>query len=302
MKSSNVRKKDKSVELYRLTPLSRKILELVGAGKIAAEAAKLLGCSKSTVSYHVNRFQEKGLLRLKIDDVIKVYELTPFGSKVLTRSEGWLRVPVILEDHPFKFSIVEPEKVGLDWVKLGKPRNWVKLGVKIGKIRVEKHDGKSIIIHTGRIRGFDVNSLLVEAGRIIYNVKSILENKSGMVLSNDGISLHKPVVRFYTEEAKELDKHGTVVVEGVASLDHSPPENAPHVEYRGLENVKNYLVMPNRVARIEQKVDSLEKCLETLTDGLEQVVGSLSRLVNFMESRAAEIREKERGRFESYVS
>lgn len=302
MKSSNVRKKNKRFELYRFTPLSRKILELIGTGEIASEVTKLLGCSKSTVSYHVNRFEKQGLLRLSIQDVSKVYELTSFGSKVLTRSESLVRVPVVLEDYPLKFFIVESEKVGLDWVKLGEPRNWVKLGVKIGKIRVEKHGEKSIIIHSGRVRGFDVPILLVEAGRIIQNVKSILERKSGMILSDDGVPLHEPVVRFYTEEAKELNKHGTVVVEGIASLDHSPPGNIPHIEYRGLESVRNYLVMPNRVVRIEQKVDSLVKSLETLTDRLNQIVGPLSKLVTFMKARTDEIKERERGKFELYVS
>ena len=137
MKSSNVQKKDRKLELFRLTPLSKQILELIGAGKTATEAVKLLGCSKSTVSYHVNRFEKQGLLCLSLQDVSKFYKLTPFGSKVLTRSEGLVEVPVVLEDYPFKFSIIEAEKSSLDWVKLGNPRNWVKLGVKIWKINRE---------------------------------------------------------------------------------------------------------------------------------------------------------------------
>lgn len=149
MKSSNVREKGRQFELFRFTLLSKQILELIGAGKTATEVVKLLGCSKSTVSYHVNRFQKKNLLRLTIDDCFKVYKLTSFGSKVLTRSEDLVRVPVVLEDYPFKFSIVEGEKFGLDWVKLGKPRNWVKLGVKIGKIRVEKNGNYFINVKKG---------------------------------------------------------------------------------------------------------------------------------------------------------
>ena len=212
-----------------------------------------------------------------------------------------VKVLVVLEDYPFKFSIVEGEKFGLDWVKLGNPRNWVKLGVKIGKIRVEKNAGKSIIIHSGQIRGFDASNLLVEAGGLIQNVKSVLEKNFGMVLSDIGVPLHEPIVRFFTPEAKELNKHGTVVVEGIASLDHSPPENLPHLEYRGVLNIKNYLLMPIRVARIEQKVDSLERNLESLTNSLEQVVDPLSKLVNLMESKVVEIEENKRGKFESYI-
>ena len=142
-----------------------------------------------------------------------------------------------------------------------------------------------------QIRGFDVSNLLVEAGGIIQNVKSILEKKFGMVLSDTGVPLHKPIARFYTPEAKELNKYGTVVVEGIGSLDHSPPENLAHLEYRGLVNTKNYVLMPIRVARIEQKIDYIENNLERLTNSLEQVVGPLSKLVNLMELKAVDIEE-----------
>lgn len=292
MKSSNVRKKDRRFELFRLTLLSKQILEVIGAGKTAAEVVKLLGCSKSTVSYHVNRFEKHNLLQLRFRDVSKHYGITSFDSKVLTRSEDLVKVPVVLEDYSFKFSIIEAEKCSLDWIKLG---------VKIGKIRVEKNGDKSIIIRSGQIRGFDASNLLVEAGGIIQNVKSVLEKKFGMVLSVTGVPLHEPIVRFFTPEAKELNKCGTVVVDGIGSLDHSPPENLSHLEYRGLVNIKNYLLMPIRVARIEQKVDSLEKSLESLTNSLEHVVGPLSKLVNIMESKVVEIEENKRGKFESYI-
>ena len=302
MKSSIVQKKDRKFELFRLTPLSKQILELIGAGKTATEVVKLLGCSKSNISYHVSRFEKHDLICLKLRDVSKYYRITSFGSKILTRSEGLVKVPVVLEDYPLKFSIIEAEKSSLDWVKLGNPRNWVKMGVKIGKIRVEKNGDKSIIIHSGQIRGFDASNLLVEAGGIIQNVKSVLEKKFGIVLSDIGVSLHKPVVRFYTEEAKELNKFGTVVIEGFASLDHSPPENVPHVEYHGLENIFNYLVMPDRVARIEQKVDSIEDRLDRLVAGLEKLIDPLNKMVNLTEFTVTESREKDVKKFKYYVS
>ena len=70
MKSSKVREKDRQFELCRFTPLSIKILEFIGTGKTATEVVNLLGCSKSTVSYHVNRFEKQDFLRLNFQDVI----------------------------------------------------------------------------------------------------------------------------------------------------------------------------------------------------------------------------------------
>lgn len=301
-KSLNVREKGHRFEhSYKLTFLSKQILELIGSGEIATDVAKSLKCCKSTVSYHVNRFEKHDLIQIIIKDVFKKYELTLLGSKVLTRSEKDGRVPVVLEDYPFKFSIVEGEKQSLDWVKLGSPKNWVKMGIKIGKIRVEKNAEKTIIIRTGRIKGFDVNRLFVEAGSTIQNTKSILENKFGMILSDNGVPLHKPVVRFHSPEAKILNKYGTVVVDGVASLDHSPPDNIPHVEFQGIENIKNYLEMPNRVARIERQVNSLETHLETIAGSIEKTSRSFSKLVDSLEFQTNEIRKQKQRDFKSYV-
>ena len=59
----------------------------MGKGEVASEVAVMLNCEKSTVSYHVKRFVRWDLLRLVGCDKIKVYELTPLGSRVLAGSE-----------------------------------------------------------------------------------------------------------------------------------------------------------------------------------------------------------------------
>jgi len=143
-----------------------------------------------------------GALRVQSTDVVKYYSLTPYGSKLLTGSEGGvLPEPVVLEDHAVKFEVLGREQVFLDWERLGAPRNWVKLGVRLGDCLVVK-TSHSVIIHPGKLRGFDVDELEVDAGRIVERVKAILEGKFGMVLSDQGVPLHKPVYRFYSEEAR----------------------------------------------------------------------------------------------------
>ena len=98
--------------------MSRQILELVGKGKTQTDVVKVLGCSKSTVSYHVDRFQQLEFLDLSFQDVRKHYRLTSLGSKALTRSDNLDKFLVILKDYPFKFSIIEEEKSLIDWHKL----------------------------------------------------------------------------------------------------------------------------------------------------------------------------------------
>ena len=71
------------------------------------------------------------------------------------------------------------------------------------------------------------------SGRIVERVRMVLENRFGMVLSDVAVPLHQPITRFYSEEARELVKLGTTIVQDVGSIDESPPEKVAHEEYHG---------------------------------------------------------------------
>lgn len=238
------------------SPIALEILKILGAGNIARDVVKTKVCSKSTVSYWKNRFLILGALRSEHVGVYKTYSLTPYGSKILTGSEE-LRESCKLEDHAIKFLVIESERVPIDWVKLGEPRNWVKLGVKIGNVRVVKTN-RNIIIHPGQLWGFDVDELLVQSGRIVERVKQILENRFGMMLSSEGKPLHDPITHFYSKEAKELvEKYGTTIVDGLGSIDKSPPDRIPHEEYRKRNVATERLLMPLRLTQILEKQENL---------------------------------------------
>ena len=255
-----------------------KVLEKLGAGSTASEVARALGCCKSNVTYWKNKLVDMGALRLQTVDVVKYYQLTPYGSKILARSERCGLEPVVLEDHAVKFVVLEHEKVRVIWRKLGCPRNWLQLGVRIGGVKVEK-TSRHVIIHPGRLKGFDVDELEVEAGRIVERVKMVLESRFGMVLSDEGVPLHKPVYRFYSEEVKEDVKNGTCIVEGVGSIDNSPPENVPHEEYNGKDRARARLLLPDQVLRLERKVDMLTRNVCKLVDSVSKLSETLGQLV-----------------------
>ncbi len=67
---------------------------------------------------------------------MKYYELTAYGSKLLIGSDDVVRLSVLLEDLAVKFKVLRREQAALDWRKLGEPRNWAKLGVRLGEVRV----------------------------------------------------------------------------------------------------------------------------------------------------------------------
>lgn len=264
-----------------LGPTGLKVLKRFHAGNYASQIAASLGCTRGNITYWKKKLLHLGLIRLQTDDVFKIYSLTPLGLKVLTRSEE-KAVPVetvVLEDHAVKFLVVEHEKERIDWRKLGEPKNWEKLGVKIGGVRVVK-TSKSVIIHPGKLRGWDVDELLVDAGRTVQWVKSILELKFGMVLSDVGFPLHKPVFRFYTDEAKEIvAKEGTTIVEDVGSVDKSPPERIAHEEYYGKRLGKERLLFPFTLKRLEEKVDALNDNVLKLVDSMQKFTETFSKLL-----------------------
>jgi hypothetical protein len=94
-------------------------------------------------------------------------------------------------------------------------------------------------------------------------------------LEEPGIPLHEPITRFYSEEAGELVKLGTTVVEGVGSIDNSPPERVPHEEYIGKDLAKARLLMPLRLNYLECEIQELRKHIEGLNVNLRELVSVL---------------------------
>jgi hypothetical protein len=288
--------------LESLSSRAIKILKVLGADGTASEAAKMVPCSKSLVNYWKNKLINMGALRLQTDGIVKYYGLTPFGSKILTGSEHRdddVEV-VLLEDHAVKFEVFKRESVRLDWERLGAPRNWVKLGVRLGDCRVVK-TSHSVIIHPGKLRGFDVDELEVDAGRVVERVKAILEGKFGMVLSDVGVPLHKPVYRFYSEEAREDVRHGTVTVAGPngvqSSVDCSPPEHVPHEEYHGKERARARQLLPDSVRRLESKVDLLNETNGRVLAVLDRLLGKLCDAENSQDARSTAEGQKRLGEY-----
>jgi len=240
------------------------ILGVLGAEGVAAEAVRVAGVVKSDVTYWKNRFIKAGALTLresqdpatlgksKKDHSFsagrpKYYNITPYGSKLLTGSDNTLRLPVVFEDHPAKFGVLrwERKKVDgfsvIDWEHLGQPRNWVKLGFRVTGVRVVR-TSKSVIIHPGPLKGFDVDQLEVDSGRIVERVRYILEVKFGMQLSDECVFLHGPMWQVFHPDAREWIKAGSVKAPGFGALDASSKSwlrelsGVPHVEFEKKEH------------------------------------------------------------------
>jgi hypothetical protein len=271
----------------KLSPTALKILEVYRNGGTSNDAAKQAHCTKQNVHYWNKRLITLGLIRLQFRDVFKFYSLTPLGQKCFTMSESNGEA-VALEDYAMKFAIIRGEISPVDWVKLGKPNNWTKLGMYVGSVRVVR-TSKSIVIHPGKVVGFNLEDLLFESGRIVQKVKDVLEMKFGMLLSAQGVPLHKPVTRFYSEEARDYVKNGRVVVEGVGSIDASPPEHIPHEEYTGIERAKARILLPDTVKRLRTEVYDLRVQSDLRTSETEKFLKCLKSEINELKHNNKEL-------------
>jgi hypothetical protein len=228
-----------------LPPTAKKILAILGADGVASEAVRTVGCVKSNVTYWKDRFLRGGALTLRCDGVIKYYNLTPFGSKLLTGSDGVVRLPILLEDRPIKYKVLCREQSLIDWRKLGDPKNWRKLGVKIGEVRVilndrlgSNHTEANLIIHPGQMKGFSSKEVFENSVRVVERTRNILEIKFGMLLDSFGEVVGTPRYHVYRPECHQWIEAGCVEIDGVGGLDASPTHDKqdplnkqPHLEY-----------------------------------------------------------------------
>ncbi len=112
-----------------LTEKGQQILKFLGAGNPASKVASIVGCSRSNVCYWKDKFLSMGAIKLQVRDAVHIYQITPYGSKILTRSEGYFPEVCCLEDHAVKFEVIEWERLPLNWKtarsssKLGEARS-----------------------------------------------------------------------------------------------------------------------------------------------------------------------------------
>jgi hypothetical protein len=280
-----VQKKSKEKRLnfelnYVRSKVGLTILRLLAESMPQSEIAKKCSFLKTKVNYWAQKFLRNELIRVKIPGKPLIYELTSLGTKILTGSEKRWPPPVIMEDYAKKFRLIK-DFSSINWVKLGEPKNWIKMGIKLGRIRVEK-TSKNIIVHTGKLQGFNPSYLLIEAGQIIGQVRNFLE-KMGLELDFVGFPLHKPIFRFYTAESETLNKLGTFYTKD-GSIDGS--DGVPHVEWN-LETAKNYLEMPNAIKRIEGNLERCAKSLLLFSKGMAEHM----KLIKILQTVVFEIRD-----------
>lgn len=254
------------------------ILSKLGKGVSQSKVSKQGSFSKQKVNYWAKRFLKLKLIELEMDGWIKSYRFTAVGQVFFTRGEESGFVPCVSEDYPIKYPLIR-DNSSIVWEKLGDTKNWKKLGVMIGDVRVEKTT-KHIIVHTGQIIGVNPDHAKIEAGSLQRAVLDTLKSL-GVVVEPVGLPLRPWITKFFTKDAEILYELFGVVSTEDGSIDASPPDRIPHEELR--ENAAAAkLRMPLRVARMESDIRGIKADVATMTERFLPALEDLTKAVKTM--------------------
>lgn len=280
MAPNNKRRDSRQQQLNTVKPVNltlslsergKEILELLGSENPPSRVADAVGITRPAMSYWVKKLKSLGYIRLKLSGVFHHYELTDSGSKILTGSER--DVIVVLEDYPVKFDVVSWGRADdLAWEKLGEPRNWVKLGFKVGSVRVVR-TSKSIIVHPGRLRGDNSWHLIFVASRECNRVARWLAQRADMVL-RPGETIKRPMFQVYDQLAEMVTRSFSFKNQDGEGADRSPPARKGHWEL-GPESASNFIRASSRLKQLTKQLYQLDRNLEKMDDNLERVESGL---------------------------
>jgi len=245
------------------------ILKRIEVGDYPAKIARIYGWSKQHVFYYIRKLQKAGLIRRQVRSSAVFYELTAKGKELLERCEGVVYSRGVFRLHkcqvryPVLFEGVLPRDF-----KRVEMQNWTALlglehGVKV------RRTTRSWIVHVETLYGRSPAELGALAKSIADRVARALCMKYGCRLGEGRfcrgyeIAIDDPVAQF-------LSRYFTVSTPR-RKMDHSPGELEGEIDHLSQDAAVEYLMMPERVKKIEGQVEALAHRLDELTVLLAKV-------------------------------
>ena len=244
-------------------PLMRRI----EAGDYPARAAKILGLSRSHVQYYLKKLEECRLVYQEKRSNVSFWALTNEGSNLLKSCEGRVFPGELhrLDKCQVAFKILSEGRYPNGQFKAVEMQNWTALlgleqGVKV------RHTSKSWIVHVPVIRGKNPAEVYGLAMNLSNRIAVALAKKYGVVLA-EGVfvggemAVEDPI-------AKLFGRYFSVRA-GRRKIDHSWGEG--ELENIGKDAAIDYMQMPEKVKRIDKKVDRLEIKFGQLIEALGRI-------------------------------
>lgn len=244
------------------------ILEMIDKNFLSGDIARSLDMKKSHIWYYITKAKENGYLDQIAHDTDNALQLTQLGKKFVdryTRNYTKINCPLPIcraENIQFKTDIIEMATIPSDWKKVTM-HNWIQYISVIDGIRVKLNLGKrpSLLLLPQPVEGNDPFNIFVVmvfgCVQVIIKLNDIFGLKVGpLQLGSRGEWLaYDPVAKVFCKT------NGQVTYEGIAKVNASSPRSIGELEFFQPQALLSYLLMPERVARIETRIENMEAML-----------------------------------------
>lgn len=252
------------------------ILKRVEVGDYPAKIGRIYGWSRQHVGYYFSKLEKARLIRRQVRSSATFYSLTDRGKDFLGRCEGVVFGSGVyrLDKGQVRYGIVAEGCLPVDFKRV-EMVNWTALlgleqGVKV------RHTSRSWIVHVETLYGKHPGELFVLAKNLADRVARSLMVKYGCRLS-EGEICRGYELKVDDPVAKLLARYFCVSTPE-RKIDHSPGVSQGELEHLSRDAAIEYLLMPERVKKLEGQVEGLHVDLEQLTGALKRLLGGEDRV------------------------
>jgi len=245
------------------------ILKRVEVEDYPAKIGRIYGWSRQHVTYYIKKLEKCGLIKRKVRSRAVFYQLTGRGKTFLASCEDVVFGSGVyrLDRCQVRFEIVAEGCLPPDFRRV-EMVNWTALlGLEMG-VHV-RHTTRSWIVHVETLYGKHPGELFVLAKNLADRVAKSLMMKYGCRLS-DGEICRGYELKVDDPVAKLLSPYFCVSTPE-RKIDHSPGVSQGELEHLSRDAVVEYLLMPERVKKLEGQVQALHVDLEELTGVLKKL-------------------------------
>jgi predicted transcriptional regulator len=254
------------------------ILKRIEVGDYPSKIARIYGWSKQHVFYYLKKLEKAGLVRRKVRSSAVFYDLTRKGQKVLTSCEGVVYGSGVYRLHKCQvlFPIVREGAYPAGDFREVEMINWTALLGLMHGVKVRKTT-RHWIIHIETLHGRHPGELFTLAKNLGDSVARGLMSKYGVLLGEGQVgkgyelAIDDPV-------AKLLSRYFTIST-AKRKMDHSPGELEGEIDHLSRDAAIEYLLMPERVKKLEGQILGLSSQVEDLQTDVHQLVQVLKEAV-----------------------
>jgi len=297
VESQKVLSEKSKVKFYFSTVRSRviPILKRIEVGDYPSKIARLYGWSKQHVFYYLTKLEKAGLVRRKVRSSAVFYDLTIRGQKVLRSCEGVVYSSGVFRLHRCQvlFPIVREGFYPSDDFSRIEMVNWTALLGLVHGVVVRK-TSRNWIVHVETLYGRSPGELFGLAKNIGDRVAQALMTKYGVLLDQGHVgkgyelAIDDPV-------AKLLSRYFTISTPK-RKMDHSPGELEGEIDHLSKDAAIEYLLMPERVKKLEGQILGLSSQIEDLRSDVSRLVQVLKEAITPKENYSSPLKD------EKYIS